>query len=246
MDNVGNIALTHAAMMARATDVTANNIANANTDGYKTARLAFEKMVADTGSADEMSSMSYSIDKGTWLDLASGPLTSTGNRFDMAIQGEGHFAFQRPDGSIAYGRGGSLTPNAAGELSTADGSRLLDIGGAPIQIQPDLGDISVAADGTLSAGGDIIGQVGVFNEPGIGTWKRLDGAMVVPREGAPAMTPVLDPQIRQGFTESSNVSPVLEMTRMIEQQRAFERAISLADSANELRGQTIRRLGSGS
>ena len=244
MDNVGNIALSHAAMMGRATDITANNIANANTDGFKAARISFEKMVIDTGSKDVMAKMSYGIDKGSWTDLSSGALLPTGNSLDMAIQGEGFFAYERADGRLALGRSGSFAVTAEGELATPTGARVLDIGGAPIQVPADGTEISVAADGTISAGGQVIAQLGVFSQPGIAGWQHLDGGMMVPREGEIALTPVMDPRVLQGHSEASNVSPVLEMTRMIEDQRAFERAVNMADAANELRGKTIQRLGS--
>lgn len=244
MDNVGYLALSHASMMGRGIDATANNIANANTSGFRSVRASFEKMITDTHSGDPMSEMAYAIDRGTWNDMSHGAMLGTGNPLDMAVQGDGHFGYRRADGMVALGNDGSFAVNAEGALVTASGANVLDAGGAPINIPADAGRISVASDGTMSGeNGAVFARIGVFSAPGIDRWKRLDGAMMAPRDGDVVLVPSVQPQVAQGVAEGSNVSPVLEMTRMIEQQRAYERSLSLADGANELRQQTIQRLG---
>lgn len=231
-------------MKSRAVDVTSNNIANASTNGFRASKQSFEALVVDTGSDDQMSKMAYAIDKGTYNDLSEGAVVQTGNPFDVAIQGDGFFAYERTDGRIAIGRDGNLSRSPEGELVTVSGHRILNNGGAPINVPADAGAISIAPDGTVStAANGAIDQIGAFSEPGAARWQKIDGGMMVPREGEPALIPALDVTIRQGFSETSNVNPIMEMTTMIKQQRAYERAMGVADSANDLRAQTLQRLG---
>lgn len=244
MDNVGYIALSRAAMIERSTNMVANNIANATTDGYRAKQAQFAELVADSRTDDQMREMSYALDKGGYLDLREGDLAPTGNSLDVAIQGDGWFGFLRDDGQTALGRTGRFALDANGQLVTPAGHAVLDDGGAPIIIPPETGDIHIAADGSISgADGEIIAMLGVFEAPGIERWRSLDGMMHVPQEGPAPLNPAVDARLVQGFAEGSNVNPVLEMTRMITLQRSFEQTMNLADTANTLRRQTIERLG---
>lgn len=244
MDNVGYLAYSQAAKIGRAVDVTANNIANANTNGFRGSRVTFDSLIADTGTGDQMSEMAYSIDRGTYNDLTEGALVETGNPLDVAIQGDAFFAYERTDGRLAIGRDGNLSRTPEGELVTASGHRILNNGGAPINIPADSGPVSISLDGTVSTAlNGVIDQIGAFAEPDAAFWQKLDGGMLAPREGDPALIPALDVAIRQGFSEGSNVNPILEMSNMIKQQRAYERAMGFADTANELRSQALQRLG---
>ncbi|WP_134680637.1 flagellar hook-basal body complex protein [Paracoccus ravus] len=244
MDNIGYLSLSMAAMMERATDVTANNIANANTDGFRAAKVSFDQMVTDSGDWDDLSEMAYSLDRGTYNDMTAGPVLFTGGNLDLALQGEAYFAFRRQDGDIAFGRNGSFTLTAEGDLATAAGDLVLDAGGNAVNIPPDAGSLAIAGDGTISTeAGVVLGQIGAFSAPDIAQWQPLDGTMFAPREGNPALTLSLDATISQGYVEKSNVEPVLQMTQLISRQRAYERAMSMAESANDLRSETLQRLG---
>lgn len=244
MDNIGYLSLALAARESRAADVSANNMANANTAGFRGSRVSFEEMVVSTGSGDAMDKMSYSIDKGTYNDLTEGGLTMTGGDLDVAIQGDAFFAFQRTDGRIAIGREGNLAMTPQGDLVTASGHSILNVGGAPINIPPDAGGVSIAADGTISTAlGEVIDQIGTFAEPEADRWLRLDGSMMVPHEGDPALAPALDARVAQGFVEKSNIDPIREMTEMITLQRSYERAMNVANSADELRKTALQRMG---
>lgn len=243
MDNVGYVSYSLAAMKARALDVTANNIANADTAGFRASRTSFESLVVDTGTRDAMAPMSYAIDKGTFNDLREGAVHPTGNPFDLALSGNGLFAYERSDGRIGMGRDGGFTLSTEGELVTASGHRLLDIGGAPIAIDPDAGAVTIAADGTISTPAGVVARVGTFEEPDAEHWMKASDGMLVPRTGEPAMVPAIGTTLRQGFVEASNVDPIREMTAMIEISRSYERAMGVAEGADELRSQTIQRLG---
>lgn len=244
MDNVGYVSLSRAAMLERVSDVTANNIANANADGFRAKRASFETLVVDTQVDTPTRSLAYAIDKGTYVDLSQGGMSQTGNQFDIAIQGDGWFGFERQDGIVALGRGGSLVRDVEGNLVTPEGHTILDVGGGAINIPEDAGDVAIGKDGTITNGaGEVLGQVGLFEAPDVSKWQSLDGAMFKPREGDTPLDAALNAEIAQGFVEGSNVNPVMEMTRMIRQQREFDRTMHMADAANNLRKQTIERLG---
>jgi flagellar basal-body rod protein FlgF len=118
-------------------------------------------------------------------------------------------------------RAGSFVRDADGGIVTADGMALLDAGGAPVLVPPDAADIAVASDGTLSADGQPIAQIGLWEAPGPGTTERRAGTRFAVL-GAPVPAVEGSGRIAQGFLESSNVSPVAEVARMIEVQRTYE------------------------
>lgn len=243
MENTGYVSLSRAAMMERATDITANNIANANTTGFRATQPLFESLVVETGSDGALGRMVYSVETGTVSDLTPGALVATGNALDVALPGAGWMAYRTPEGQTALGRDGQLTVTADGDLVTASGDFVLDAGGAPINLPPDSGTLTISGNGTITAAdGGVLGQIGVFDEPGIASWQHLRGSLLLPREGNVALTPALEPVLKQGFLEQSNVSPISEMTRLISQQRAYERSMSLATISDELRKETLSRV----
>ena len=113
--------------LMREMGVVANNIANSSTTGFKREGIVFAEHIAALGQ-DPSLSMAHAT--GRQVDLSQATLTTTGGAFDFAIQGEGCFRIETPQGERLT-RAGSFTPNAEGELVTPDGYRLLDAGGAP-------------------------------------------------------------------------------------------------------------------
>ena len=243
MENVGYLAYSRAALLERATDVSTNNIANANTTGFRASQTIFESYVVDAKSGSDVTSISYGIDKGTISDLTAGALHRTGNPLDVAVSGDGWLGYMTAAGQTALGRDGSLMMTAQGDLTTASGDRILDVGGAPINIPPGTTDLTIARDGTISAGnGDVIAQIGVFDAPDIASWKKLGGSMLVPRDGGVDFNPVLEPTLMQGHVEQSNVNSIMEMARLVDLQRAYEQSMTLASTADQLRKETLSRL----
>ena len=113
---------------------------------------------------------------------------------------------------------GAFSPNAEGELVTYDGYRVLDAGGAPLFIPPNTG-IAISADGTLSADGNPLGQVGLVRPIDAKDMVREDGVMFRADSG---FEPAEEARIVQGFIEQSNVNAIGQIARMIEVQRAYE------------------------
>src|SRR5690606_3316078 len=142
--------------------VVTNNIANMNTTAFKAERTIFQEHLERLGPVGQREDQSYVIDSATYRDLSQGRLEATGNPLDIAIEGEGWFAYNTEEGPV-YGRDGRLLIDDMGRLATTDGKPILDIHGAEIVLPLEEAHlIDIAADGTVSAEGLILGQIGIF------------------------------------------------------------------------------------
>ena len=246
MDNSTYVALSLAQAMRRDLDVTTNNIANADTAGFKGEHIVFNNYVHRPEDTADGQDISFVIEDGSYLDNRQGPIEQTGNPLDVAVLGEGWLSYRTPDGQTAFGRDGRFTIDAEGNLITLNGSSVLDAGGGEIAIPQDAGDITIARDGTISTENNgVVGQLGLFDIADYQRLERIGGGLLVQPEGsgAPVLINSITSEIVQGSIEGSNVEPVTEMTRMIEIQRAYERAINLMSSEDDLRRDMLRRVG---
>ncbi|WP_298677080.1 flagellar hook-basal body complex protein [uncultured Lentibacter sp.] len=226
MDNASYTTLTRQSGLMREMRVIANNIANSATSGFRQEGVIFSEYVSDTGNAP---SVSMALGNVRNTSQQQGALTSTGGRFDFAIEGPGFFQIETPQGARLT-RAGSFTPNAEGELVTHAGYRVLDIGGAPIFIPPDASDMSVGNDGTISSDGRPLAQLGIL-APADGTQLTREDGVMFRAEGE--LEPAAQFSVLQGFLESSNVNPIGQIARMIEVQRAYELGQSFTENESE-------------
>ncbi len=215
------IALSRLVAQSRALEVTATNMANVNTPGFKAGRVLFSDWLSRQTGADSPrggKTVAFVQDRATYRDQQAGPVQTTGNPFDVAISGDGYFSVETPRGPRLT-RAGRFTPMADGRLGDADGNALLDTVGQPIRIGAADAHVVVAADGTITSENGRLGRIGVV---------QTTDAMRLTAEGArtlradAATTPVDKPQVIQGAIEDSNVQPVLEMTRMMADLREFQ------------------------
>lgn len=237
MDNAGYTTLTRQSGLMREMQAVAHNLANMSTTGFRKEGVIFSEFVKNLDG--EEPSLSMATANTRRIDLSQGTLTQTGGSFDFAIQGDGFFLIETPRGE-RLSRAGSFTPSAEGELVTPDGYRLLDNGGAPVFVPPDARAISLAADGTLSADGRPLTQVGLWqpNDPldlvhEAGTLFKAENGSVPQEQGT----------ILQGYLEDSNVNPITEITRMIEVQRAYELGQTFLDREDQRIRGVIQTLG---
>lgn len=235
MDAAGYATLNRQSGLMREMGVVANNIANASTTGFRREGVVFSEFVA---ALDDDPSLSMAHASGRHVDLGQATVSQTGGQFDFAIQGDGFFLIETPQGDRLT-RAGSFIPSAEGELVTADGYRLLDAGGAPVFIPPDAKAVALASDGTLSANGDPIGQIGL--------WRPADPLALTHQSGtlfaATDLEPVEGATILQGMLEDSNVEPISEIARMIEVQRAYELGQKFLDAEDQRVRGVIQTLG---
>lgn len=237
MDNGLYTTLSRQSGLMRQMQTVANNIANMSTTGFRREGVVFSEFVHDTGPRQPSLSMAGSQTRHA--DLSQASLETTGGQFDFAIEGPGFFLIETPEGQQLT-RAGNFTPNEQGDLVTQEGHLVLDAGGAPVFIPPDARNVAMASDGTLSADGRPIGQLGV--------WQPVDPTTLTHRAGTRFAAGEVEPLIeaftvRQGVLEGSNVDPVGEIARMIEVSRAYEMGQSFLDKEDERIRAVITALG---
>ncbi len=235
MDSAGYVALGRQSGLLRELQTIANNIANAETNGFRREGIVFAeyiKRLPDEGS------LSLAHASARWVDLTTGGMTQTGGTFDFAIEGEGFFLVQTPEGERLT-RAGAFSPSADGLLTTADGFALLDAGGAPIQLPAGTESFRIGEDGTLFADGQPLAAIGLWQPTNPVSLRHQSGTLFL----ADGWQPTESSKLRQGFLEGSNVAPVQEITRMIEVQRAYEAGQKFLESEDERQRSTIQALG---
>jgi flagellar basal-body rod protein FlgF len=221
-------------------DVAANNLANINTNGFKADAVVFEE-ADNTGAhaTDNPSDIRYVRDIGLLRDMAQGPIAATGNPFDVAIQGDGFFAIEGPNGPL-YTRDGAFTLTGEGRLVTTDGRAVLSSGGAPIVFDPQGESPSIGRDGAIRVAGVEAGRIGVASFATPSALSKVGDNLW----SAQGQTPgEFEGVVVQGALEGSNVRPVTELTRLIEISRAYQSAAKIVSGADELRQRAIERLG---
>ncbi|WP_208348118.1 flagellar hook-basal body complex protein [Pseudaestuariivita rosea] len=236
MENASYGALTRQSGLMREMQTIAHNIANISTTGYRREGVVFAEHVKQIDGGPSLSMATATVRS---TSPVQGGLAQTNAPFDLAIEGDGFFMVETPDGERLT-RAGSFTPNGEGELVTPDGHRVLDAGGAPIFIPPDAGQVSVAADGTVGANGRLLAQIGLFAPADLNDLTRQSGTLFRAENG---VEPVEGSSIIQGFLEKSNVDAVSEVARMIEVQRAYEMGQGFMDKEDERIRNVMRTLG---
>lgn len=219
----------------------ADNVANANTIGYKKQGLDFLEMVGREQGKDVGSFVS---DGQPRFDFSEGSINYTRNPLDVAIEGDGFFAVDVA-GTTHYTRNGQFRLNAQGQIVTSQGHNVLDVNNAPLSVPPGSSDIKITADGTLATEDGIIGNVGIFDftPAQMQKFARVSGAMFRPEEGTqPEALEAEDISVVQGALEGSNVNPIEEMTNLIEVNRAYQAATKLNKQVEDLDQTNIRQL----
>jgi flagellar basal-body rod protein FlgF len=241
MDIVTSLAASRLIAQQRAMDVTANNIANANTPGYRTVRMQFSDYIDPrTGTATPPGGkpVAYMQDRATWRETQAGPLTHTGNPFDLALAGDGYFTVGTKNGPrlTRDGRFGTLPD---GTLADGSGNPVLDTNGKPIQLPPTDTQVHIAGDGSVSTESGPAGKIGVVQPAGPNALKA-EGGTNFAVDGATA--PVAQPGIVQGAVEESNVQPVLEVTRMMNDVRQFQFVTQMVQAESDRQQNAIDKL----
>lgn len=234
-------------------DAVANNLVNMNTMGFKKSHVAFETLMphqqAATTSLPGMGGVSTSyIGTGvngtqTLADFSVGPLQQTQNDFDFAIQGDGLFEVQMPDGSLAYTRMGSMHVNSDGYLVNADGYPL----SAMLQVPSDIEKVVIGADGHVQyklQNTDKLTDAGYLELSHFSNAAALkpvgnnlfvsseqSGEVIYSRAGENGAG-----TIAQGYLEGSNVQMIEELTTMMTAQRAYEANSRVLQASDEILG----------
>lgn len=244
MDISSYVLLSHEQALQRRLDVTANNMANTSTVGFKREQPVFHEYVEQSGdpALPSASATSYVLDYGAIHDTGMGAFQATGNPLDVMINGPGYLAVEAPGGGTAYTRAGFVKVLPSGDLATAGGQRLLDATGKPINVPPDqLSNLSIASDGSISGPQGVLGRLAltVFADEG-GVTPRGDGLMAA--SGGTVLA-AADTKLTSGGVEGSNVQPIVETTAMVEILRSYQSSQRLSQAMDDLRKNAIDRLG---
>lgn len=221
MDNTTNIALSRLDAQQRAMDVIANNIANASTPGYKAERTLFSDWLSPQNgttmpAGDRM--LAYTQDRATYRDQSAGALNQTGNPLDIAINGDGFFTVQTAQG-VRLTRAGRFSLLQDGTIADQNGNALLDPLGHKLVIAPGDTGLTISGDGTIETSSGTIGKIAVVRAKDFNSLQAQGSRLFDTGSG---VTPAANPKLVQGALESSNVQPVLEVTRMMTQMREFQ------------------------
>ncbi len=222
-------------------DVIANNLANVNTTGFKRSRVSFEDVLYETlegartvNGADRQGLPPIQVGKGVKVNAVlrlhvQGTPEQTQRPLDLAIEGDGFFQVQRPDGTLAYTRDGSFSISDTGAIVTNGGYRLVP----NITVPQDASDLSISPSGIVQATLGTTGQQTELGRIEIARFVNASGLVAQgenlytesPSSGQPLLGFPQDQgfgRLMQGYLESSNVEIVQEMTDMIAAQRAYE------------------------
>ncbi len=240
MDSPGYIMLSRLGAQLRGTQVLANNLANADTPGFRAERAVFAEFLqprAETAAPGDRAT-AYAIDRATWRDTAAGSVSTTGNPFDLALRGDGFFAVETPRGE-RYTRAGRFALAGDGKLTDGEGNAVLDARGTPIAIGPNDTRVEVRGDGSVHSENGPIGQLRVvrFADP---QKLRAEGSRLYASDepGAPAERP----GVVQGAVENSNVQPVAEITTLTAQMREFQFATQFVEREGERLSSAVERI----
>jgi flagellar basal-body rod protein FlgF len=242
-------AVTAMVMNAARQQVLSHNISNMQTPGFKQILTTAQDFMQNQAVYSTGQTVNGRIDYlgllglGTqisdeYIDFEQGGLQDTGNPLDLALQGNGFFTVDTPDGQ-RYTRDGRFLRDADNTLVTVDGFQVLDDAGQPIEL-PD-GDVSVGPDGAISVNGAAVATlgIGVFANPDT-ELQHTEGNLFT---GPAASTGEDVPQVVQGYLETSNANPAQLMTQLVEVARSYEAAQKLVQNQDELLGKTIASLG---
>ena len=236
-------------------DTISHNLANVATNGYKRSQAVFEDLLYQNmrqagGQETQQNVLPTGLQLGTGVRpvatarlVTQGNLQKTDNTFDMAVNGNGFFSVQMPDGSVAYTRDGSFRVDASGQLVTSNGMPM----SPPIVIPPNALSVTIGADGVVSAT-----QAGQSSPVQVGQVQLatfVNPAGLDPRgqnlftetaaSGAPTVgTPGVNGAglINQGYVETSNVNVVEELVAMIQTQRAYEINSKAIETSDQMLG----------
>jgi flagellar basal-body rod protein FlgG len=231
--------------------VIANNLANANTTGFKADRAAFQDLVYQNiqqvgAQSTQNTQYSTGLSLGTGVKITAteknylqGSVLQTGNSLDLSVTGQGFFQITMPDGTLSYTRDGSFSLDSQGNVVTASGYPISPAITIPIAAQK----VTVGQDGTVSittagsAKATTVGQIQLANfinveglQPTGNNLLAESAASGAPQVGSPNSNGL--GSVQQGSLETSNVNTVTELVNMIECQRAYEmnsKAISTTD-----------------
>jgi flagellar basal-body rod protein FlgG len=220
-------------------DALANNLANANTAGFKAERV-LQRAERAGEIAPPATAVPTPVTRETvQTDFSQGPISQSGNPLDVALAGEG-FLVVRTERGERLTRSGNLAIDAAGYLTTPDGSRVQGTSG---DIAIPAGPVVIAADGGVRAGEQRVGQLRIVTVDDPTGLVRESGTRFAPGAEAPADAPPGSVRVIQGAVEGANLAPVEGLVALIETVRGFETYMRAAERLDQVTAKAISEVG---
>ena len=241
MENATTIALSRLVAQQRAMDVTASNLANANTPGFKAERTLFADWLSRQSGVNTVRGgqvMTYTQDRATYREQSAGSVSKTANPLDLAIAGSGFFTVQTKAGPMLT-RAGRFDLQPDGTIGDADGDALLDTQGKPLRVSPADTMLTVGSDGTLSSENGQLGKIGIVAPADLNRMQTQGGRLLsaqVPTSAVP------QPKVLQGALEESNVEPIAETTSMMDELREFQFVSQFVEGESQRQQTAIDKL----
>jgi len=232
-------------------DVIANNLANAETTGFKRALSMVRQRAPESRESGRFDLSNPALDaigggiflSPTQVDHSQGALESYDSPLSLAITGKGYFAVRDGD-RLRLTRNGIFPRGARGELVMSDGTgrKVLDVRQRPIRIDVnELKQIAVGDDGTITKNGEFIAQIGVFDVPDQRQLVPAGGTLMAVDEAAIAR--VINPSVQSGYVELANVDPAIELTQLMEAQRQLEANANMIRYQDQTLGRLVNDVG---
>jgi flagellar basal-body rod protein FlgG len=239
------VAASGSLAIERQMDNITNNLANANSAGFKKDIAVFQSLPLEKRNPSSGTGLpnplTFTYVAKSPTDYAQGALVKTGNKMDVALEGPGFFAIQ--DGTERrYVRTLSLSVTPAGDLQTKNGAKIIDVSNnRPVQNLSE-GELHISPDGTISQDGNAVGRLKVVDFPTPYPLRKIGGSMYSPL-GRITPKEAKNTSVLQGMVEKPNVSVVREMTQMINAVRGYEAYQKVITSMDSLAGKAVNDLG---
>jgi flagellar basal-body rod protein FlgF len=230
-------------------DILSNNLANVNTVGFKEDRAYFrlletEPMALPGEDGDAMPTMEPVLSGDPsleyYVNFSQGPLRQTGNPLDLAIEGDGFFNVQSPEG-VKYTRKGNFVLGENGLLTTSDGYPVLGQSGN-IQLEEG-GTVTIDQEGNIQVDGDTVDSILVTRFPDSQNLQKVGESFFMALDNGASAIPSEKFAMMQGYVELANVEPVRGMVDMIDTLRTFEAYQKILETLDEVDSQVVGDVG---
>lgn len=237
-------ALSGALAMHRRLTTVSNNLSNVSTNGYKQDRVGFQGVLerAEAENGEKVApgpAKTFPAIAEAKTDHSTGKVRRTDRPLDFALQGDGFFKLRGENGEVEYTRDGRFHLNSEGRLTDQQGRQVLGANNEVIELSSR--QVRANEAGTLfTEDGEEVGQLGLVSTDSPGQLEKVGHNAY--RAPADLMQPAENPRVQSGAIEGSNVSPMEEMTRMVDLQRAYQSMTKAMKTIHEAYSNNGRRL----
>jgi flagellar basal-body rod protein FlgG len=200
-----------------------NDLSNADTPGYESVNVGFEDLLYSSGGVSSGSNLATGAGAQASIvgrDTTEGALTDTGRSLDVGIDGDAYLQVRLPSGQTGLTRDGALQTNNKGELTDANGDPLVPT--ITIPSGTDVNNVKIAADGTVTAGGNALGKISLVSVPAPGQLLANGDSTFSTTAASGATKPATGVALHQGFLEGSNVNTAQAMEGMMNAQESYD------------------------